>query len=405
MIADRDRYWELLTALECLRDDFQRVAEEQPYLGSQLILPPSQDQALTAAVWNAFVNANQGRMLRSKSEWEDWQVFPDHSACCRFYGAGGRRVVDRLLRMASSAFDVLAQLRIFADGGGFVPEGFRADFSSIGSRWKFCADSAAFDWLQLVHQTGIVYRTTVLHGDFGPWNRPPHPACIEQLAACGGDHEYISAVCDFDDDLEDCIAQSEDGEPSFLLHPPTLTLRNNVWSSSAEAINVWLDSDLMIPVEVLDTPPIWLPTFSTCESEETPDVPTGFSQEVVEADTPVAEQVLHEIDYASLRDVKPHWHPWSEVTGQLSFGDYLIKEFKTAAPAQAQVLAAFQEEGWPERIDDPLPPKGDQVPQRRLRETTDSLNGCHIHKNLIRFHGDGTAQGVRWVFVHRKGGN
>jgi hypothetical protein len=37
----------------------------------------------------------------------------------------------------------------------------------------------------------------------------------------------------------------------------------------------------------------------------------------------------------------------------------VVKEFKLPAPNQETILTAFQEEGWPPRIDDPLPP----VPQ------------------------------------------
>jgi hypothetical protein len=68
------------------------------------------------------------------------------------------------------------------------------------------------------------------------------------------------------------------------------------------------------------------------------------------------------------------------------------------AANQERVLAAFEEEGWPVHIDDPLPPSPDQDSKRRLHDTINSLNR-NQKCPLIRFVGDGTGQGVRWEFV------
>ena len=62
------------------------------------------------------------------------------------------------------------------------------------------------------------------------------------------------------------------------------------------------------------------------------------------------------------------------------------------------ILAAFEEEGWPPRIDDPLPPKPDQDPKRRLHDTINSLNRNQQHL-LIQFFGDGSGQGIRWNLI------
>ncbi len=56
---------------------------------------------------------------------------------------------------------------------------------------------------------------------------------------------------------------------------------------------------------------------------------------------------------------------------------------------------AFQEEGWPVRIDDPLPPVSESEPKQRLRETIRSLNR-NQKERLVRFKGDGTGEGVLW---------
>jgi hypothetical protein len=62
------------------------------------------------------------------------------------------------------------------------------------------------------------------------------------------------------------------------------------------------------------------------------------------------------------------------------------------------VLTAFQEEGWPEWIADPLPPEPGQDAKRRLNDTIKRLND-NQQVQLIRFRGDGTGQGVLWEAV------
>jgi hypothetical protein len=86
---------------------------------------------------------------------------------------------------------------------------------------------------------------------------------------------------------------------------------------------------------------------------------------------------------------------WDRDLQELRWGGLVVKQFKVPSPNQETILAAFQEEGWPPRIDDPLPPQFDQDPKRRLHDTINTLN--RSQKNaLIRFLGDGSGQGVRW---------
>jgi hypothetical protein len=47
----------------------------------------------------------------------------------------------------------------------------------------------------------------------------------------------------------------------------------------------------------------------------------------------------------------------------------VVKRFKTPAPNQQRILAAFQEEDWPSGIDDPLPPAREIDVKRRLNES------------------------------------
>jgi hypothetical protein len=86
---------------------------------------------------------------------------------------------------------------------------------------------------------------------------------------------------------------------------------------------------------------------------------------------------------------------WDRDRQELRWGDKIVKQFKVPSPNQETILAAFAEEQWPPRIDDPLTPQLEQDPKRRLHDTINTLN--RNQKNpLIRFFGDGSGQGVRW---------
>ncbi len=94
---------------------------------------------------------------------------------------------------------------------------------------------------------------------------------------------------------------------------------------------------------------------------------------------------------------------WDRDRQQLRAGVTVIKQFKVPAPNQEAVLAAFQEENWPPRIDDPLRPLAELDPKRRLHDTINSLNRNQKYP-IIRFLGDGSGQGVRWeFFINRNG--
>ena len=94
-------------------------------------------------------------------------------------------------------------------------------------------------------------------------------------------------------------------------------------------------------------------------------------------------------------DLRP---TWDRDRQELRLGDRVVKRFRAPAPNQERVLAAFEEEGWPVRIDDPLPPVGDQEPKKRLHDTIAALNNRQIAA-LVRFRGDGSGQGVRWCAI------
>jgi hypothetical protein len=86
---------------------------------------------------------------------------------------------------------------------------------------------------------------------------------------------------------------------------------------------------------------------------------------------------------------------WDRDRRQLRFDGQVVKEFKLPSANQETVLVAFEEEGWPARIDDPLIPSPNLDPRRRLHDTIKALNR-NQKRTLLRFMGDGSGEGIRW---------
>jgi hypothetical protein len=96
----------------------------------------------------------------------------------------------------------------------------------------------------------------------------------------------------------------------------------------------------------------------------------------------------------SVKRLVPEWDAAEKV---LSFNGVVVKQFLHPAPNQEIVLAAFDEERWPRRIDDPLHPNSEQDSRRRLNDTIKCLNRNQANPVIV-FRGDGTGTGVVWQF-------
>jgi hypothetical protein len=86
---------------------------------------------------------------------------------------------------------------------------------------------------------------------------------------------------------------------------------------------------------------------------------------------------------------------WDAARRELSLGGRMVKQFQVPARNQELILSAFQEDGWPESIDDPLTFEIDIDPKTRLNDAIYRLN----HKQLaclIRFHVNGHGSSVHW---------
>ncbi len=114
---------------------------------------------------------------------------------------------------------------------------------------------------------------------------------------------------------------------------------------------------------------------------------------------PVSEVDQNSNGRRALRFDVPVWRPvWDVVRRELRVARRLVKRFRWRAPNQETLLAVFEEEGWPPRLDDPLPRLPEQDPRRRLHDTIKCLNRNQEHP-LLRFHGDGSGEGVSWELV------
>jgi len=89
---------------------------------------------------------------------------------------------------------------------------------------------------------------------------------------------------------------------------------------------------------------------------------------------------------------------WDAERRELRVNGDIVKQFKWSAVNQEMILATFEEEHWPVRIDDPLPPHAEQDSKRRLSDTIKCLNRKQKHP-LLHFRGDGTGEGVIWERV------
>jgi hypothetical protein len=94
----------------------------------------------------------------------------------------------------------------------------------------------------------------------------------------------------------------------------------------------------------------------------------------------------------------PHVPCWDSDRRELRLGDVIVKRFRQPAKNQETILAAFQEDGWPRRIDNPLPGNGDTDAVDRMHDAVKMLNR-HTHR-LFRFFSDGIGEGVLWEFVN-----
>jgi hypothetical protein len=90
-----------------------------------------------------------------------------------------------------------------------------------------------------------------------------------------------------------------------------------------------------------------------------------------------------------------------ERRGILSVGDIIVKQFDKPAQNQRAILSAFQREGWPPHIENPLEHDRLMDDSQRMADAVYRLN--RDQKPLrIRFRRDGRGLGITWELVKKK---
>jgi hypothetical protein len=92
---------------------------------------------------------------------------------------------------------------------------------------------------------------------------------------------------------------------------------------------------------------------------------------------------------------------WDGARRELRFENQVVKRFRVPAANQEIILQAFQEDGWPHCIDDPLPPSKDSDAKGRLLATIKSLNRNQLAA-LLLFHGNGNGFQIYWEPAHKR---
>jgi len=100
------------------------------------------------------------------------------------------------------------------------------------------------------------------------------------------------------------------------------------------------------------------------------------------------------------RRARPVERPrWDAGAGELWWRGRMVKRLRVDAANQAAVLAAFEAQGWPGRIDDPLPAGAGA--KRRRWETVRVLN-ARLPAQSFRFRTAGRSAGIRWEVWHKR---
>lgn len=88
---------------------------------------------------------------------------------------------------------------------------------------------------------------------------------------------------------------------------------------------------------------------------------------------------------------------WDSTHGELRFLGRLVRHFRNTASNQRAVLDAFEGQGWPAWLNDPLPRSdGQRINlKRRLHDTIKNLNRGH-ETRCLHFYGADAGRAVGW---------
>lgn len=103
-------------------------------------------------------------------------------------------------------------------------------------------------------------------------------------------------------------------------------------------------------------------------------------------------------DQSSRVTAKPRY---DVATHSLCLGDVSVKRFRQSAPNQQLVLLAFEEQGWPGVIDDPIPHRFGTCPRERVANAIRRLNRSQLGDIVIRFGLADGGESIYWCIRNR----
>ncbi len=246
----------LLNDVHC--EEFLSASMDYPNFRCQLIeadafrSPPSQEE------WQRFIEVNHGTNLPSDAAWEKWEVFPDRTACARFFGTGSEEAHCEFVRIAKASYRILAAISDLAKTAGCVPEDCEVNLPNPNKSGRWCPLSDEFGWLEVLFDTGKFCHTGLLHAETKLWGNPITPDMIQQLAADKGSDAWQVADSElFDEFFHKPLDLGNNS--CFPCHPLVHSLDYDVFLSSTEAIYIWFGNDNVVWIDILDNPPAFLP--------------------------------------------------------------------------------------------------------------------------------------------------
>lgn len=335
------------SSLKAIWREFNRCADRYPPLYHELW----ETSGFRPASFGVSDSFRKAFARRFHDEWEQWHG-PVDWFFGRFYGNG--EGLQEFKQLAQSAYMVLCTVR-----------SEHPEFSVFRDDWGW------HGWMRLLHYMAYGYPTPLLRGTFDRW----------------GNWDTVSK----EEELE-AFATPDDGGAPYPLHPFHWRLEHSVFVSSASAIELIVDDDRGVLV-----------------GEWTFGLPMSYSGHIGNKDVfedyrselgnviSFSEEARLPVTGTTFTPTSPSPKPrWDQDRRELSFEGKLVKRYRQRAGNQEVVLAAFEEESWPDKIDDPLPQTSNVEPKRRLRDTVSALNAHHVTAELITFKADGTGEGILW---------
>jgi len=274
--------------------------------------------------WTKLHDRIQGEVGSHENQCEEWYIFKEGRKCGRCYGEA--QAFEEFEGLAKTADYLLQRLSVLPNTFGQTIYAFNSE----GIR----------TWLYQVFTTALAVHSTLLY----------------QIRAL----EFEMAIDELDPvkepDLGSLSSEDMKDQPvtrSDVIHPECFRLYPNLFLASFEAIRIWLDPTSRMSL-------IKNQSFSELANDAT-----------------VSPIILPP------PRLIPRWI--NDKRGVLTFGGVKIKEITKPGKNIRPILDAFEAQGWPEEMSDPLPNPNEEDYRDRLRNAVESLNDSHIVPGRIQF--------------------